>query len=415
MTTWIVFCVCFIILLGIAQATVPRYLPPTSITDKTLLTVEYFQKGFKIYEIVAFLLTRHGIITSLRTVKRILKRLNLKRRNIIYTPLEIVSDVINREIQTSGQCIGYRTMWRRLMLDYNMYVKRDDVMEIMRALDPVGVELRKAHRLRRRVYFAKGPNFVWHIDGYDKLKPYGFCIHGAVDGFSRKIIWLEVSDSNNDPRLIARYFLDALNEHKKVPRILRSDGGTENCIALLLQQYFRHDATDPFAGARSVVVGKSTSNQRIERWWGTLRQNGIHWWINFFKDLRDTGTFNELDAIQCENLKFCFMDLIQTELDRIAQQWNVHEIREQTNSSVIGGKPDTLFFIPGLFETHDFGNAANLNDVNVCKDMYSRPKRHCEEFKELAHLLKPDLQMPLDAESALRLYTELNNLISRID
>ncbi|XP_052799117.1 uncharacterized protein LOC128230712 [Mya arenaria] len=85
------------------------------------------------------------------------------------------------------------------------------------------------------------------------------------------------------------------------------------CPSYCAKQYFRHDATDPFAGARSVVVGKSTSNQRIERWWGTLRQNGIHWWINFFKDLRDTGTFNELDAIQCENLKFRFMDLIQTE------------------------------------------------------------------------------------------------------
>jgi hypothetical protein len=47
-------------------------------------------------------------------------------------------------------------MWRRLMLDYNMYVKGDDVMEIMRALDPDGIEMRKAHRLCRRVYYAKG-------------------------------------------------------------------------------------------------------------------------------------------------------------------------------------------------------------------------------------------------------------------
>ena len=42
-----------------------------------------------------------------------------------------------------------------------------------------------------------GPNFIWHIDGYDKLKPYGFCIHGAVDGYSRRILWLEVGPSNN--------------------------------------------------------------------------------------------------------------------------------------------------------------------------------------------------------------------------
>jgi hypothetical protein len=74
----------------------------------------------------------------------------------IYNPFETVSDVINREIQTSGKCIGYRTMWRRFMLDYNMYVKGDDVMEIMRPLDQDGIEMRKAHRFCRRVYYAKG-------------------------------------------------------------------------------------------------------------------------------------------------------------------------------------------------------------------------------------------------------------------
>jgi hypothetical protein len=35
-----------------------------------------------------------------------------------------------------------------------------------------------------------GPNFAWHADGYDKLKPYGFPIHGCIDGFSRRLIWL---------------------------------------------------------------------------------------------------------------------------------------------------------------------------------------------------------------------------------
>ena len=28
----------------------------------------------------------------------------------------------------------------------------------------------------------QGPNFLWHCDGYDKLKPYGLCIHGCIDG-----------------------------------------------------------------------------------------------------------------------------------------------------------------------------------------------------------------------------------------
>ena len=25
---------------------------------------------------------------------------------------------------------------------------------------------------------------MWHLDGYDKLKPYGFAIHGCIDGLA---------------------------------------------------------------------------------------------------------------------------------------------------------------------------------------------------------------------------------------
>ena len=50
----------------------------------------------------------------------------------------------------------------------------------MREIDPEGVRRRKAHMLVRRRYYARGPNYVWHVDGYDKLKPYGFCIRCKV-------------------------------------------------------------------------------------------------------------------------------------------------------------------------------------------------------------------------------------------
>ena len=29
----------------------------------------------------------------------------------------------------------------------------------------------------------QGPSSVWHCDGMDKLKPYGFAIHGCIDGY----------------------------------------------------------------------------------------------------------------------------------------------------------------------------------------------------------------------------------------
>ena len=50
-------------------------------------------------------------------------------------------------------------------------------------MDPEGVDSRKRKSIARRMYHSDGPGFVVHIDGYDKLKPYGFSIHGAIDGY----------------------------------------------------------------------------------------------------------------------------------------------------------------------------------------------------------------------------------------
>ena len=49
----------------------------------------------------------------------------------------------------------------------------------MREVDPYGVEQSKHRRLNRRMYVSPGANFCWQIDGYDKLKPFGFSIHGC--------------------------------------------------------------------------------------------------------------------------------------------------------------------------------------------------------------------------------------------
>ena len=51
-----------------------------------------------------------------------------------------------------------------------------------------------------------GPSFIWHIDGYDELKPQRFSVHGTIDGNSRRILWLEVSTSKDTPMVTVRQF-----------------------------------------------------------------------------------------------------------------------------------------------------------------------------------------------------------------
>jgi len=59
---------------------------------------------------------------------------------------------------------------------------RDTVVDILNILDTEGVQLRSRCCLTRRQYLNKGPNFLIHVDGYDKIKLFGFAIHGAMCG-----------------------------------------------------------------------------------------------------------------------------------------------------------------------------------------------------------------------------------------
>ena len=139
---------------------------------------------------------------------------------------------------------------------------------------------------RRRVYRSKGPNYLWHIDGYDKLKPFGFCVHSAIDGYSRRILWPEVASSNNDPKVVGQYYLDDVRLVGATARIIRGDRGTEKGNIAAAQRFFRRSSSDEFSGEKCFMYGKSTSNQRIEAWWGRLKQGCAEWWIQFFKFLQ---------------------------------------------------------------------------------------------------------------------------------
>ena len=121
---------------------------------------------------------------------------------------------------------------------------RDDVYQAMLFVNPEAVRRRKDAVLRRREYvsvvifilpanfhlsynvkvtvqfkclwYVQGSNWIWHIDGHDKMKPYGFAIHGCIDGFSRKILWCHVDATNNDPKYIAKYYYDFVKFSKGI-------------------------------------------------------------------------------------------------------------------------------------------------------------------------------------------------------
>ena len=167
----------------------------------------YFGIGLNNKEILGVLAQNHSIVISIRTLKRRCRELgHFRRRN--QTNINQGIAFMQEELRGNGQMQGYR--WLHLQaVQRGLVVSQDTARQIIKALDPRGVEARQAHRLRRRIYTTCGPNALWHMDGYDKLKPFGICIHGCIDGYSRYVLWMETYTTNNDPKVIASYYMCA--------------------------------------------------------------------------------------------------------------------------------------------------------------------------------------------------------------
>ena len=267
--------------------------------DRNYLIKEYFRLGFNYTKILSFLALYHGVRLSLRHLKRILVSQGLRRKKI-QSRIERVVDAIDQELQSSGSCIGYRQMLQRLLKDHGLVIDRETVRRLVKGLDPKGVELRSRKRFKRRKYVAAGPNIIWHLDGYDKLKPFGFCIHGAIDEYGRRILWLEVGPSNNDPMITVQYFIDC-----GCPRMVRGDCGTENIHIAAVQRFLRRNCQDRLAGAKSFMYGKSVANQRIETWWSFLRKSNTDSRMSFFKIYQKPGILKT--AMSCTSSAYDFV------------------------------------------------------------------------------------------------------------
>ena len=91
-------------------------------------------------------------------------------------------------IGITSEHIGYRQMTEIISLKYGVNILKEHMRKALVNIYPEGVSMRKEKTRRRRTYRTNGPFDVFHIDGNDKLKRFGFAIHGCIDGFSRKLI-----------------------------------------------------------------------------------------------------------------------------------------------------------------------------------------------------------------------------------
>ncbi|KAL5515192.1 hypothetical protein EMCRGX_G000323 [Ephydatia muelleri] len=157
------------------------------------------------------------------------------------------------------------------------------VMMLLAVMDPAGSRQRRMRRLQRRRYWNQGPNWCWHIDGYDKLKPYGFPIHACIDG------------------------------------VLKA-GGLDSGLS------------KPHGG-----LIFSRYNAPIYSNYLAIMHSGN------CQSLVEDGFYDPTITLQRHIAAYVFEPLLRKELHEFKERWNQHRIRYNRHAVCPGGVPDDLY------------------------------------------------------------------------
>ena len=257
---------------------------------------------------------------SPKTVTRRLRELSLRSR-------DLKSDISNNELKdvVYGLCqlyphAGYR-MIRSMLSIYGISLPRTRIRRAVREVDPLGVASRLSGSIKRRTYFVREANFLWHLDGNMKLIRWGFVIHGCIDGYSRLITFLNCS-SNNKADTVFQLFISAV-ETFGLPLRCRGDKGGENSKVARFMRSIKDIS--------SFIAGRSVHNQRIERLWRDTYAMVVHRFQELFYLLEECGLLDLTDEIQVFALNLVFLPRINHALPMFAHSWNHHPMSTEHN------------------------------------------------------------------------------------
>ncbi|XP_070556644.1 uncharacterized protein [Ptychodera flava] len=171
------------------------------------------------------------------------------------------------------------------------------------------------------------PLALWHIDGNHKLIRWRFVVHGGIDGYSRRIMYLHCND-NNRAATVFLSFQEAVQKYG-LPSRVHSDKGMEN------RDVAEHMLSHPERGLGrgSHIAGRSTHNQRIERLWRDVFAGCLYMYYNLFYNLEDRRLLDPCSELHMFCLHFVYLPRINNTLNLFAQGWNEHSIRTAHNLS----------------------------------------------------------------------------------
>ena len=224
-------------------------------------------------------------------------------------------------------------------------VPRSWLRSSIHRVDPENTAIRRSITVRRRVYNVAGPNMVWHVDGNHKLIRWRFVIHGAIDGFSRLVLFLKCSNNNRATTMLS-HFTSAVDIHG-LPTRIRTDLGGEN-VEIWRYMIEQHNSLS------AVVTGSSTHNERIERLWRDVFRCVGSLFYDTFYNLENRGQLNPLNEVDLFCLHYVYLPRLNTVLQEFTECWNNHNLSTEGNLT-----PNQLF-IRGAIEQNIYPSQPQL-------------------------------------------------------
>lgn len=132
-----------------------------------------------------------------------------------------------------------------------------------------------------------------HIDGNHKLVRWRMVFHGCVDGYSRTIIYLQCLNNNRASSVLS-LFQQGVSDFG-LPSRVRSDHGRENI------EVARFMLNSRGLNRRSMIMGRSVHNQRIERLWAELNRVVSYYFSDLFTFMENEDILDSL----CDLNLFC--------------------------------------------------------------------------------------------------------------
>ena len=170
-------------------------------------------------------------------------------------------------------------------------------------------------------------------------------VHGAIDGYSRLIVFLNCATDNTAATVI-NAFHTAVRKYG-LPSRIRSDKGGENTrVAMYMLE---HPLRGP--GRGSMIVGKSIHNQRIERLWRDVFQGALKFYYGLFYHLESMGALDPNSDIHLFCLHYVYAPRINQHLSMWKDAWNMHPLRTESNHTPLHATMDnriTCSFCPRL-------------------------------------------------------------------